>query len=234
MTTVRISDLPEIRVDRLTNDDYLIVNDGDAITSKISMEQFVFGVAQSDIVFSGEITFSGDVTFNGNIDGNFYDKSQVYTKNEVDVLIAELNQYDRYQDERIFALVELSGIPENTTTYPNFTYSIVPNDSTTFSALQSLEKAISTDRNEMLLVDARIRALELLVASHSNEIADLKNNLSDTNDDIADRSVAFNTLGYTTTYIDDAGAISGGVVPGEIYVYSPNGQLEDGHLRVLA
>ena len=234
MTTVRISDLPEIKVDRLTNDDYLIVNDGDTITSKISMEQFVFGVAESDIVFSGEITFSGDVIFNGNIEGNFYDKSQVYTKNEVDVLINELNQYDRYQDERIFALVELSGIPENTTTYPNFTYSIVPNDSTTFSALQSLEKAIHTDRSEMTLVDARVNALELLVATHSSEIADLKTNLGNTNDDIADRAVAFTTLGYSTTYVDDAEAIAAGVVAGEIYIHSPNGQLGDGHLRVLA
>ncbi len=227
MTTVRISDLPELRVDRLTIDDYIIVNDGDAVTSKISMEQFVFGIASYDITFTGNISFAGDVSFTGDVDSNFYQKNEVYNKNQVDILIAELEQYDRYQDERIFALVDLSGIPENTTTYPTFTYSIVPDDSTTFSALQSLEKAIHDDRDDAIILAQRVTATEQRGAKHENEINDLKINV----DDINKKENAFRTLGYTSAYKTDAEASGNGIGLGDVYVSSPTGEMSDGFLK---
>ena len=75
MATIRVSFLPEIKVDRITDDDYYIVNDGDITTSKVSFKQMVLGIAERDIEFTGDVTFTGDVVIDGGVDGDFYNKN---------------------------------------------------------------------------------------------------------------------------------------------------------------
>ena len=112
MTTIRISRLPEIRNDRMSKDDFIIVNDGDIITSKINFEEFVTAIGAMDNEYTGDLLFTGDVVFEGSVTGDFYNKDQTYSKAEINQLIANLEDYNVIQDARITALVNLSGLPE--------------------------------------------------------------------------------------------------------------------------
>ncbi len=112
MTTIRISRLPEIRNDRMSKDDYIIVNDGDLITSKISFKEFCIGVGAQDLKYTGDILYTGDVVFEGAVTGDFYNKDQTYSKTEINQLISNLEDYNVIQDARVSALVNLSGMPE--------------------------------------------------------------------------------------------------------------------------
>ena len=84
--SIKISRLPEILVNRVTPNDYFIVNDGDIATSKISFGTLVSAISSQNIAFDGNVVFLGDVT------GDFYNKNETYTNVEVDEIIANLNQ----------------------------------------------------------------------------------------------------------------------------------------------
>ena len=112
MTTIRISRLPEIRNDRMSKDDFIIVNDGDIITSKINFEEFVTAIGAMDNEYTGDLLFTGDVVFEGSVTGDFYNKDETYSKTEINQLIANLEDYNVIQDARVSALVNLSGLPE--------------------------------------------------------------------------------------------------------------------------
>ncbi len=155
MATIRVSSLPEIKVDRITDDDYYIVNDGDITTSKLSFKQMVLGIAQKDIDFSGDIKFSGDVEFTGDATGPFPNTGDVYTKTEIDALLYALEQYDVSQDDKLNPLIVLSGEPEGTSAYRDFPKGIISSQATCRQALTDLE-AYASDNRELIddLTDA--------------------------------------------------------------------------------
>ena len=114
MTTIRISRLPEIKNDRVSKDDFVILNDGDLVTSKISFGEFCIGIGAQDLEYSGDQLFTGSVVFEGSVTGDFYNKDQTYSKTEINQLISNLEDYNVLQDARVSALVTLSGLPELT------------------------------------------------------------------------------------------------------------------------
>ena len=109
MTTIRISRLPEIKNDRVSKDDFVILNDGDLVTSKISFGEFCIGIGAQDLEYSGDQLFTGSVVFEGSVTGDFYNKDQTYSKTEINQLISNLEDYNVIQDLRVSSLVALSG-----------------------------------------------------------------------------------------------------------------------------
>jgi len=142
MTTVRISRLPEIRNDRLTNDDYFVVNDGNITTNRISFKELVIGISANITELPNDLTFTGDVIFEGSVIGDFYNKDQTYNKTEINQIIQGLEDYNDIQDSRINDLITLTGRPPNSTDLGYFTWGIIRNDATIKIALQDLENQI--------------------------------------------------------------------------------------------
>ena len=128
MTTIRISRLPEIKNDRVSADDYLIINDGDIVTSKVTFEEFVFAIGAQDIEFTGDVLYTGDVVFEGAVTGDFYNKDQTYSKVEIDQIVKNLNDYNIVQDARITAIETLIGRPSLSTHLGVFPGSIIPDN----------------------------------------------------------------------------------------------------------
>jgi hypothetical protein len=177
MATIRVSSLPEIKVDRITDDDYYIVNDGDITTSKVSFKQMVLGIAERDIEFTGDVTFTGDVVMDGGVDGDFYNKNETYSKVEVDAFVNALENYDEMQDDKLLPLIKLSGELEGTEFYRDFPGTIISSQATTRSALTELEAfsidnrtliessdtSISDLSDELAALDVRVTDLELII-----------------------------------------------------------------------
>lgn len=172
MATVRVSSLPEIKVDRITDDDYYIVNDGDITTSKVAFKQMVLGIAERDIEFQGDIIFTGDVQFEGGATGPFPNNGDVYTKGEVDTLLYELEQYDIRQDEKLNPLIALSGELEGSTFHRDFPKGIIQTESTVRSALTDLE-AYADDSRTL------IEALEVSSGNLDNDLTALEIRVTD-------------------------------------------------------
>jgi hypothetical protein len=164
MATIRISSLPEIKVDRITDDDYYIVNDGDITTSKVSFRQIVLGIGERDIEFSGDIQFNGSVNLGDNVTGDFYNKDETYNKQEVDNIVSQLEDYDTFQDERIVPLIELTGETEKSIYFRDFPKGIIRTEATTRAALTDLELYCSDNRT--------------LIGGSSDSINDLEGELS--------------------------------------------------------
>ena len=120
MTTIRISRLPEIKNDRVSADDFVILNDGDLVTSKIAFSEFCIGIGAQDIEYTGDILYTGEVTFEGPVTGDFYNKDQTYSKTEINQLISNLEDYNVIQDLRVSSLIALSGLPELSTDLGTF------------------------------------------------------------------------------------------------------------------
>jgi len=175
MATIRVSSLPEIQVDRITDDDYYIVNDGDITTSKLSFKQMVLGIAQKDIEFSGTIKFSGDVEFEANATGPFPNNDDVYTTDEIDVKVKILEEKDRTQDVLLGNLTSLSGEVPGSVVHTAFPKEIIIGTPTTRGALVDLEQNVF-DNIE------RIVALELSKDSNNQEISEIATGLSDLED----------------------------------------------------
>lgn len=164
MATIRISSLPEIKVDRITDDDYYIVNDGDITTSKVSFRQIVLGIGERDIEFSGDIQFNGSVNLGDNVTGDFYNKDETYSKQEVNTIVSELEDYNTFQDERIVPLIELTGETEKSNYFRDFPKGIIRTEATTRAALTDLELYSSDNRT--------------LIEGSSDNINDLEGELS--------------------------------------------------------
>ena len=208
MATVRVSSLPEIKVDRITDDDYYIVNDGDITTSKVAFKQMVLGIAERDIEFQGDIVFTGDVQFEGGASGPFPNTGDVYTKGEVDALIYELEQYDVRQDEKLNPLIILSGELEGSTFHRDFPRGIIQTQSTVRSALTDLEAYADDNRTliiglqqdgndtetEIAELETRLDALEVIVSGPAKDgtaglefdVAQLKTDVNTIQNDIVD------------------------------------------------
>ena len=139
--SIKISRLPEILVNRVTPNDYFIINDGDIVTSKISFKTLVSAISSQNIAFDGNVVFLGDVT------GDFYNKDEVYTNTEVDAIINNLTQNIGQTDERVAALVELSGRPPLSSHLGVFTGGIIPDSATVRLALEALEEWAAETRN---------------------------------------------------------------------------------------
>jgi len=183
MATVRVSSLPEIKVDRITDDDYYIVNDGDITTSKVAFKQMILGIAERDIEFQGDITFTGDVVMSGNIEGDFYTKSETYSKLQIDALVSELENYDEMQDDKILPLIKLSGEIEGSEVYRDFPKGIIQSQATTRSALTDLEFYADDSRtlienlqlaagdlgDELGAIDERVSDIEVILHGTNND-----------------------------------------------------------------
>ncbi len=177
MATIRVSSLPEIKVDRITDDDYYIVNDGDITTSKVSFKQMVLGIAQKDIEFTGDVTFTGDVIMDGGVDGDFYNKNETYSRVEIDGFVSTLENYDEMQDDKLLPLIKLSGELEGSEFYRDFPGTVISDQATTRSALTDLEGYVIDNRtliessdsqisdlsDELAALDVRVEDLELIV-----------------------------------------------------------------------
>jgi len=193
MATIRISSLPEIKVDRITDDDYYIVNDGDITTSKVSFRQIVLGIGERDIEFSGDVEFSGTVNLGGDVTGDFYNKNETYSKIEVDAIVAELEDYNTFQDERIVPLIELSGEDEKSSYYRDFQKGIIRPQATTRAALTDLEIYVADNRTliegltdnsndlqgELSSLEFRVETLELKVTDLRTDVNLLQSTVTD-------------------------------------------------------
>ena len=170
MTTIRISRLPEIQNDRVSSDDFLIINDGDIVTSKVRFEEFVYAIGAQDIEFTGDISYTGDVVFEGDVTGDFYNKDEVYTKAEIDQLITNLSDYNVVQDARITAIETLIGRPSLSTDLGIFPGNVIPDNATIVDALDAIEHYIMDNRLqieqheiEIIALKNRVDALEIAV-----------------------------------------------------------------------
>lgn len=188
MATIRISRLPEIRNDRLSADDFLIINDGDIVTSKISFEEFTIAFGQQDIEFTGDLLYTGDVVFEGQVTGDFYNKDQVYNKTEINQIVDNLRDYDAVQDTKIEALITLSGRPplsEDLGVFRGGNASndwppvpgLIPDNSTIKAALGVLEDGVIRNATD-------IANLELRVLQNEVDIQDLKNRVDAIEDEL--------------------------------------------------
>ena len=263
MATIRVSSLPEIKVDRITDDDYYIVNDGDITTSKLSFKQMVLGIAQKDIEFSGVIKFSGDVEFDGSATGPFPNTGDVYTKAEIDITISELEQYDQTQDDKLNPLILLSGELEGTTFYRDFPKGIISSGSTCRGALTDLESYAFDNRDliqdltdiqndkdaEISDIVSDVIALEATVGGLSTDVSGLLVDVAQINvtlpnhesrisvletdtTELKKRSVMFQSLGYTKTYVSATAAKLDGLQIGDTFIKSST-NLENGLISVI-
>jgi hypothetical protein len=160
MTTIRISRLPEIKNDRVSADDYLIINDGDIVTSKVTFKEFVYAIGAQDIEFTGDMVYSGDVVFEGDVTGDFYNKDQTYTKAEIDQIVRNLNDYNILQDARISALVDLTGRPPLSKDLGIFPGNVIPDNATIVEAFESVESMLMDhelriSQNEVDIIEIR-------------------------------------------------------------------------------
>ena len=202
MATIRVSSLPEIKVDRITDDDYYIVNDGDITTSKLAFKQMVLGIAQKDIDFSGTIKFSGNVEFDGTATGPFPNDGDVYTTDEIDVKIKVLEDKDSAQDLVVSDLISLTGETAGSVVHNSFPKGIITGSPTTRGALIDLEQNI---------FDNNASIADLISSKNSNDqdVADLNAALTDLETDVArvsDDLIALETrVGVSETTIIDHG-----------------------------
>lgn len=174
MATIRVSSLPEIKVDRITDDDYYIVNDGDITTSKVSFKQMVLGIAQKDIEFTGDVSFTGDVIMEGGVDGDFYNKSETYSRVEIDGFVSALENYDEMQDDKLLPLIKLSGELEGSEFYRDFPGTVISDQATTRSALTDLEGYVIDNRTLIESSDSQISDLSDELAALDVRVADLE------------------------------------------------------------
>ena len=181
MTTIRISRLPEIKNDRVSNDDYLIINDGDLVTSKVTFEEFVYAVGAQDIEFTGGLLYTGDVVFEGDVTGDFYNKDQTYSKAEIDQIVKNLNDYNIIQDARLVAIETLTGRPTLSTDLGVFPGNIIPDNCTILEAFESVE--------------AYLIALELRVSQNEIAIVDIQIDVDKLQQDVESIFVELNGLG---------------------------------------
>ena len=224
MTTIRISRLPEIQNDRISSDDYLIINDGDIVTSKVTFEEFVYAIGAQDIEFVGDLKYSGDIIFTGDVTGDFYNKDQTYTKAEIDQLIKNLNNYNVIQDARIVALETLTGRPTLSTDLGVFPGTIIPDNSSVIQAFVSIEEYLTAlnatvDEHVLLIRDVtfRVDKLETDVDKLTEDLDDLSNNSGF----ITNNSEIWAALGLGV-YINDDNASNHGVKEGFLYVQKNN------------
>lgn len=180
MTTIRISRLPEIKNDRVSADDYLIINDGDIVTSKVTFEEFVYAISAQDIEFTGDLLYTGDVVFEGDITGDFYHKDEVYTKSEVDQLIKNLAEYNVIQDARIVAIETLIGRPSLSTDLGIFPGNVIPDNCTIVEAFQSIEE---------MLMDHEFR-----ITQNYLDIIDIKQDIVEINEHLTSIDVIIDGL----------------------------------------
>lgn len=181
MTTIRISRLPEIKNDRVSADDYLIINDGDIVTSKVTFEEFVFAIGAQDIEFTGDMLYTGDVVFEGAVTGDFYNKDQTYSKAEIDQIVKNLNDYNIIQDARITAIETLIGRPSMSTDLGIFPGNVIPDNCTIVEAFESIEQYL-------MVLDGRITVNEL-------DILQLKIDVDKLQEDVENIFVLLNGLG---------------------------------------
>ncbi len=170
MTTIRISRLPEIKNDRVSADDYLIINDGDIVTSKVTFEEFVFAIGAQDIEFTGDVLYTGDVVFEGDVTGDFYNKDQSYSKAEIDQIVKNLNDYNIIQDARITAIETLIGRPSMSTDLGIFPGNIIPDNCTIIEAFESIEAYL-------IALEARVNANEVAIVNLQIDVLELQQNV---------------------------------------------------------
>ncbi len=216
MTTIRISRLPEIKNDRVSADDYLIINDGDIVTSKVTFEEFVFAIGAQDIEFTGDVLYTGDVVFEGAVTGDFYNKDQTYSKVEIDQIVKNLNDYNIVQDARITAIETLIGRPSLSTHLGVFPGSIIPDNCTIIEAFDSIEEYCLANR---ALIDENIL-----------NIQDLQFRVEILEDKVADILVELNGLGGTPNPNPDPDNPDGILQTLEWLI----GQVNNHEIRILA
>ena len=127
MSGIRISQLPTLNV--VTDDDTLIINDGNANTSRITYANFKNGLTNDLVSVSSVNSQVGDVIITAS-------SINAYTISEVDTALSSKATY---------ALV---GVPDGASDLGNFVSGIIPVNSTVFGALQALETAVEGVVNE--------------------------------------------------------------------------------------
>lgn len=123
MSGIRISQLPTLGV--VTDDDTLIINDGNANTSRITYANFKNGLTNDLVSVSSVNGQVGDVIITAS-------SINAYTISEVDTALSSKATY---------ALV---GVPDGASDLGNFVEGIIPVNSTVFGALQALETAVNS------------------------------------------------------------------------------------------
>ena len=171
MTTIRISRLPEIKNDRVSADDYLIINDGDIVTSKVTFEEFVYAIGAQDIEFTGDLLYTGDIVFEGDVTGDFYNKDQTYSKVEIDQIVKNLNDYNVIQDARITALVDMTGRPPMSDDLGIFPGNIIPDNCTIVEAFESIE-------DYLIKLEARVLQNEVHIIELQQDVEELQDNVT--------------------------------------------------------
>jgi len=114
MASIKISSLPVLEADRLTDDDQFIVNDANAATTRLSYGAMVGKIASTNLNFTGAVEFSGTLTITGDLNA-----SNVYTKEQTDAAIEDalvpLKADIEFNAGNIADLVTLTGQPRATT-----------------------------------------------------------------------------------------------------------------------
>ena len=123
MSGIRISQLPTLNV--VTDDDTLIINDGNANTSRITYASFKSGLTNDLVSVSSVNGQTGDVIITAA-------SINAYTISEVDTALSTKATYS------------LIGVPDGAQDLGNFVSGIIPVNSTVFGALQALETAVNT------------------------------------------------------------------------------------------
>lgn len=127
MSGIRISQLPNLGV--VTDDDNLIINDGNANTSRITYASFKAGLSNDLVSVSSVNSQTGDVIITAS-------SINAYTITEVDTALSTKATYS------------LIGVPDGAQDLGNFVSGIIPVNSTVFGALQALETAVDGVVNE--------------------------------------------------------------------------------------
>jgi len=173
MASIKISNLPDLTPDRVTNNDYFIVNDENQTTTKLRFADLVTAISDENITFTGVVRFTGGV----NVDVIDDTSSNVYTKNSVNVLISESEARSEAlineNKSDITRLVSLTKAPSTGGIYLNGTFSGAA------AAATNLVDAVNAVANQSTASKTELDAVEAVVNTNATNIGQLQAITSD-------------------------------------------------------
>lgn len=173
MASIKISNLPDLTADRVTNNDYFIVNDENQTTTKLRFVDLVEAFGGQNVTFTGVVRFTGSVSIDVIDDTD----SNVYTKTSVNTLIAESEARSaalvQANTNDITRLVSLTKAPSIGGIYLSGTFTGAADGSS------NLVDAVNAVATESDATKTELATVESLVNTNGTNIGTLQANVSD-------------------------------------------------------